>query len=398
VVATAGQGETVAAVVGVSIEDVIEAPLTPDEFRGNPELDLGLSLYQFPSSDMDPLEVAAELNGREVEAAPNYLTAFAPNWKYAPYDDPVEAPEPELASVAIGEVGTPIAVLDTGYAELPASPAALQSTVVPLVLPAVPGGTTVSSVPEVLDGRVAGHGTFIVNVLAQLLPGATIWPVALTPRFDDDDAYDTGVDNGPVSVRDDSTVAFAIDVILATDEVRHINLSGGTYGCTPLSGSVEQYHVPLGLRRVVDLIETRNAGRDEQDRIHLFAASGNDQQRPGGAVFYPAGFASAHDWLHSVASDRASDGTDYSNRGDWVEFQAAGSHMVSYLPETNRPVPTPAPEGWYAWSGTSFATPCLLASAIVDPAILSIAPADPGVGVLLSGDDAIHDCGITRPG
>lgn len=400
-IATSDLADVVAAEIGAEV-DVVETPLAPEEVSAEREPVDRLSLYQFGSeaeAEVDPLDLAAALNGTAQEpgpmkAAPNYLASFSQRWKYAPYDDPAEADPPrDLGALAIGETGLPIAVLDTGYVALENAPAQ-QANVIPLVLQDVPGGVAAAPPPpELLEGRVAGHGTFIVNILAQLLPGATIHAVTLPARLAGDDEYGNSISPG-TSVRDDSTITWAIETLLAANEVRLINLSGGSYGCTSL-GDGEEYYEPLGLRQLMDVIDERNASGEESDQIQVFAASGNDQQRSGGAVFYPAGWGPDYEWLHSVASDPANDGTDYSNRGDWVEFQAAGSHVVSYLPQTTRPPagaaapPESHDEGWYSWSGTSFATPCALAAHAAGTLSLEAAT--------LNGADPFTDCGINAP-
>ena len=375
--------------------------LTPEELAGS-EFDVGLSLYRVdPNTDM--LEAAADLaaSNSELEFSLNYLTAFSPNWKYAPYNEPEgvsnEGLEPPELSTDFA-----VAVLDTGFTDVPGAPAqwapapGATTEVQRISLPSPPA-SQVSASPgeEVLGGRAAGHGTFIVNVLAQILPGAPIYAAGIEPRFDGDDAY-LRDDGTAVSVRDDATLVWALQFLLGQEAVDYINMSFGTYGCASGGDGEPAYAQPLGLRKAIDLIAQRNElnERDETEAraVEVFAASGNDGHRDGDAVFYPAAWAHEFEWLHSVASVPM--GTDdYSNRASWVELEANGNNVVSMLPETVRPDPgstststtTGGPvatvtyaAGWYRWSGTSFATPCALA---VHASGGTVTPASPATTV-----------------
>jgi hypothetical protein len=189
-------------------------------------------------------------------------------------------------------------------------------------------------------------------------------------------------------VRDDSSITAALEALAFEGPYQYLNLSFGTYGCTErLDGVVESdeevpvYMTPLGLRTVLE----NWAGGGE---MQVFAASGNDGLRPTDrAIFYPAGWArddgggDGDGWLYSVASD-PKDGDDYSNRGWWVELQAKGTRVVSYLPDTT----AWGPEDWYAWSGTSFATPCALAA---HAALAAQAPGAPDLEPASMGTDPL---------
>jgi hypothetical protein len=219
----------------------------------------------------------------------------------------------------------------------------------------------------------AGHGTFIVNMLGQLLPGATITPAAIGARWDHDDRLDVPTPGGqPATVRDDSSVTAALVALAGEGPFDYLNLSFGTYGCTEmiepfgdvdaeamaeLLPTIPTYLVPLGLFTVL-----KNWGGGG---AQVFAASGNDANRPNHPeVFFPAAWARLYEWLYSVASDPIefdsdTDDDDYSNRGPWVEHQAKGTRVVSRLPAIPQWGDV---EDWYAWSGTSFAAPCALAA------------------------------------
>ncbi len=307
--------------------------------------DIAADLHLF-GIEMDPLEAAIQLFP-DIAAAPNYIYSFAPVWHYAPYDTPT-SPVAQQQPAVLSTTAADIAVLDTGWAATAGGTAA-----------STPTTSSPAALPEVSDGRAAGHGTFIVNLLGQLLPNATFAASGIEPRYPTDDGYELS-DQSLVNIRDDYTVTRAL-VGTVGSGTEYLNLSFGSYGCTARhTGSadpegMELYYTPIGLRTALEQLEAGNS-------MHVFAASGNDG-RDGSTpeIFYPAGWAS-YGWLHSVASD-PKDGVDYSNRGTWVETQARGSKAVSLLPPTNEWGPT---EHWAAWSGTSFATPCALAKFIQD--------------------------------
>jgi hypothetical protein len=283
-----------------------------------------------------------------------------------------------------------IAVVDTGFdaralAALGEPPS--QAPVLWTRAGGIPGQHATSSDVEVRDGIAAGHGTFIVGILAQLLRDARITAVGVDLRYLSDDDYAAPTDPAlphPASVRDDSTVtAVLADLLDREPDLSHLNLSFGTYGCSgqrdrfaAAGEPVPPFLTPLGLRTVLS-----NMG----GQIQVFAASGNDGHRASDPeVFYPAGWHTDYPtWLHSVASDGL-DGVDYSNRGPWVELQARGSRTVSVLPTTSSWTDV----GWAAWSGTSFATPCALAASIRGDDLVGASPEE------LTGDESFIECGI----
>ena len=312
--ATSDRGTDIAEILEQDPETVVEVPLQPD-IGDAPNL--GVSLYQFANDDLDPLEAAALIAASDdsIDAAPNYMSSFAPNWKYAPYDDPRPEDEPEDGAEdelpSAGGVG--IAVLDTGFVDVANAPAQTTTNVVPIAVPPLPSELTSLSPPEeALVGRSAGHGTFIANILAQLLSDVTIYTAAIAPRFEEDDQFELN-DGTIVSVRDDATLIWTISTLLGQEvPPQYINMSFGSYGCPGSPGDgPDEIYLPLGLRTVVDELAAR---AERGEAIEVFAAAGNDGHREGGPVFYPAGWAPDYEWLHSVASDPIP-GDDYSNRG-----------------------------------------------------------------------------------
>lgn len=326
-----------------------------------------------------PLAAASTLTTAGFEASPNYIFAFAPGWRYAPFDTPKGA---QPTSPPQSDIAATIAVLDTGFADL-SQGGASAADVQPSPSPPPPGALTGGAVQdEVTTGLAAGHGTFIVNQLGQLLPNATYFPTGISPRYTADDGYVPPSGGTPVSIRDDSTVTSALTTSV-DPTVEYLNVSFGSYGCTALKEppegvapeneadywadfdpeGMDPWLTPLGFGVALD--QYGSSG------VEVFAASGNDGNGTSGIpataeIFYPAGWALNHSWLHSVASDPKTSGInplgDYSNRGVWVETQARGSRVVSQLPNTDW-----GDEGWFEWSGTSFAAPCALAQHVIDP-------------------------------
>jgi thermitase len=98
------------------------------------------------------------------------------------------------------------------------------------------------------------------------------------------------------------------------------------------------------------------------DRV-VVAAAGNNGNRT--ARFWPAAFAAAgRPWSGRVAAVAAHDGEqicEWSNAGSWVTLAAPGQDVQStYI--THQEL---FPSGWAQWSGTSFATPRVVAEVAV---------------------------------
>jgi subtilisin family serine protease len=128
------------------------------------------------------------------------------------------------------------------------------------------------------------------------------------------------------------------------DDVDLINLSLGGFSLAN--------EAPIALRGA---LENALAGRD---RI-LVAAAGNDSNADD--PFWPAAFASqGEQWSGQVVAVAAHDGRelcDFSNSGKFVTLSAPGQDMVSTFVNVD-----PFDTGWAVWSGTSFATPYVVAA------------------------------------
>lgn len=159
---------------------------------------------------------------------------------------------------------------------------------------------------------VAGHGTFIAGLIAQVAPDSRIMPIrAFTPDGDSDEF----------------TVSEAIKY--AFDHGANvINLS---------FGSPEDFHV---MREAIDYVQRRSI---------MVAAAGNENssQPPQ----YPANITDA---VIGVAAVNMNDQRAYfSNYGRSVSLTAPGCLLISTYPG----------DKYASWSGTSFATPIVVSEA-----------------------------------
>ncbi len=148
-------------------------------------------------------------------------------------------------------------------------------------------------------------------------------------------------------VLDTQGVATEVDVanaLLALTDVDIVNLSLGGY-------SVDD-QPPVALQSA---LATLLGGRD---RVAVAAAGNNGEpDRP----FWPAAFTLAgQPWSDRVIAVAAHDGqavTAWSNTGAWITLAAPGEDVTSTF--INYPTFT---SGWAQWSGTSFATPYVVAA------------------------------------
>ncbi|MEV0567224.1 S8/S53 family peptidase [Dactylosporangium sp. NPDC050588] len=179
-----------------------------------------------------------------------------------------------------------------------------------------------------LDSDV-GHANFIAGVVAQGTTGAQVRIVKVLDSF---------------GVCTEADLAAAITALTDTD-VLNLSLGGYSIGDLP----------PAALSAA---LRTFLAGGD---RVVVAAAGNNGvADRP----FWPAAFtAGGEAWADRLLAVAAHDGTaicEWSNTGPWVSVAAPGADVVStYI---NHDLFS---SGWAAWSGTSFATPKVVA-AVVD--------------------------------
>lgn len=238
-------------------------------------------------------------------------------------------------------------MLDTGLAQDPPSSARKAGA---LALDQARTDNRVSGDPDLPDQAItlpsgsvpadnyldpaAGHGTFIAGVIEQLAPGCRI----VVRRVID-----------PLGHAFENTVADAIHTVV--DELGTtlrqpliLNLSFGGQAPSP----------PAQLREAV--------ARAVAARIVIVASAGNDGVC---TPQYPAAFPN----VIGVGGLGPDGPAPWTNYGDWVDACAPGTDLVSaFFADFNGGFPavnTWDPDrfsGWAEWTGTSFATPIVVAA------------------------------------
>jgi hypothetical protein len=177
----------------------------------------------------------------------------------------------------------------------------------------------------VLDGDV-GHANFIAGVIVRHARRVELSVLKVLDTF---------------GVCTEAELVAALDRLDPSVQVVNLSLGGFTLDDQP----------PLALQAAMERALTG------VDRVAV-AAAGNNGNRTD--RFWPAAFAAAgHPWSGQVAAVAAHDGRrvcDWSNAGPWVTMAAPGQDVEStYI------VHPEFPSGWAQWSGTSFATPRVVA-------------------------------------
>jgi hypothetical protein len=283
-------------------------------------------LRRLKTRGLDVAAAVRQLRGQLPNAVvgANHVFLSTPYTHGGPYGPPVSAvaPPAKLAPSADGPSSVRVVVMDTGvYVNSP--------------LPAGCYSATAENIETVLDGdnngeldSDVGHANFIAGVVVQSTDAAQIRIVKVLDSF---------------GVCTEADLAAAVSGLTDVD-VLNLSLGGFSVGDQPpaiLAAALSTFLSGTG--RVV------------------VAAAGNDgiQDRP----FWPAAFAaSGSTWAPQVLAVAAHDGNvvcDWSNRGTWVSLVAPGADVVSTF--INHPS---FASGWAAWSGTSFATPKVVAALV----------------------------------
>jgi hypothetical protein len=265
--------------------------------------------------------VHAELPAGAGVVSPNHVFLST-----APYNHggPFGPPVPVAGSVLrppVGHAGlVPVAILDTGLWKDSKLPAGYFSA----------GAVEIEEDTDVdkdgvLDGDV-GHANFIAGVIVRNTHRAELSVLRVLDTF---------------GVCTEAELVAALDRLDPAVRIVNLSLGGFTLDDRP----------PLALQAAMARALTG------VDRVAV-AAAGNNGNRTD--RFWPAAFAATgHPWSARVAAVAAHDGRricDWSNAGSWVTLAAPGQDVEStYI--THPEFPT----GWAQWSGTSFATPRVVA-------------------------------------
>jgi hypothetical protein len=309
--------------------------------------DLGLVRLFGPG--IDPLSDTRQLraDNEEWEVGPNYTFNLGQPWRIGPATDPEPEDDAPLFADGSEPSGAKVGVLDTGMWEAhPGEPAARLGSM-------TDSPHDVEHVDQDNNGRIDwfgnAHGGFIAGIIKRHAPQL---------RLRADRAFET---NLPDAVLDAFSLNTAAQEAINEGGVDVLNLSLGTHD---VNGGLM-----LGLRQAMRQWKKLNP------RLLVVAAAGNQAtDKP----WYPAAFAvdeEFRDWVISVgALEESPDASGsrrapYSNFGEWVLAWAPGEHVSVYpRGKVFRYDPDdPANrkefnQGFARWTGTSFATPCVLAA------------------------------------
>ncbi|HVM52452.1 MAG TPA: S8/S53 family peptidase [Acidimicrobiales bacterium] len=249
-----------------------------------------------------------------------------------PAPPPTRAPRPAPKHAASPRV----AILDTGLAHADLRPAALGGLACDPADHEVPDDDA--------DGWLdpaAGHGTFIAGVIEQLAPGCTFTLRRVLSGHGDGDEL---------------AAAAAIDALAGKVDI--LNLSFGGF-------AMDGMHVlAAAVRRV------------QQAGAVVVASAGNEGTC---RAVYPAAFPG----VVSVGALGPHGPAPFTNHGPWVRACAPGVDLVSSFfsdfdgasPPTGGVDPDRF-ESWAVWSGTSFATPVVVAALAREMACYGLSAAD----------------------
>lgn len=297
----------------------------PDGFdRDAPEV-LGVERYTYDSEADVPSEVdrlGAPLKDekgvlRFPRVTPNIVVGIQLHGDYGPAEPPEPAGQvsrpPRRRFLPLPGHGVKVGVIDTGFSPADAGWFNGQCQGDPEQLPQ-PGGEI---------RREVGHGTFIAGTILQRAPGAEI--VVRTMA-------------GKAGLVTDTALSHAISE-LGEQKLDILNLSLGGYT-----------HEGTGLPATEAAIK---ALRASQPGLVVVAASGNDRVS---LPFYPAAMKTVIA-VGAIASATDHSRAEFSNFGPWVDACAPGVDLHStFVPHAT------FGSGFVKWSGTSFATPSVVAA------------------------------------
>lgn len=272
---------------------------------------------------LDAVRATRQLRGRlspDAVVGPNHVLIATPHEQGGPFGRPAATNAATIDPTAAPDTAIRVVVMDTGvWADSPLPTARYQVSALDYE----------SNVDVDHDNSIdsdVGHANFIAGVVLQGTQQARVQVVKVLDTF----GVTTELD---LAIR-----------IAALSDVDILNLSLGAFTADD--------QPPVLLRAALDTFLSGH------DRV-VVAAAGNDgcPDRP----FWPAAFSrAAVSWADQVIAVAAHDGTAicaWSNTGAWVDVAAPGADVVStYI---NHP---DFSSGWATWSGTSFATPHVVAA------------------------------------
>jgi hypothetical protein len=345
---------------------VVELGKLQASAREGQSIDIGDAQYQLfvLPQDQDPLTVAETLaKSFPDDIAPNYVMATGPGWVFGPGDTPSATTAP---SSTPSTAGPTIGLVDTGNPIWNASPLTAPSTV------------SVDGIPDTFVDGAIGHGTFIASLYSRVFKSWNLVE-AQAPLFGIS-VPGSAVNSGAAT---SATTDFALGATLVNTftkrPVEYLGLSLGTYdpaGNESSSASTPPQNKPITTKFALLQLHKAN------NKMTVIAAAGND----GWAnKFYPAAFSVSPEftagcntkmscWLVAAASSGKTGRADpFSNYGPWVTVVANGENTVGWRPDVTNPNTgaSSGTQGWWTWTGTSFAVPCVIGAVTTGSASIS---------------------------
>ena len=383
------EGQAEAAINALSPYDVQVESVPPSDVLGdttaegegettseevNEILDSQLDLL---STTVDSFDVATLLTELQIQSGPIYAIGQASHWSLKAGTDPISRPDGTLPDPTADPGEGIIAVVDSGIVEDPRGPDWM--TRGEEVLYDDMDAETITD-----DPRVASHGTFVTSIIRQLASEHRVAFASALP-IAQDSIVAREEDPLPPDLQYVSTelhVAAAITRLtqrseLTAGNVAALNLSLGTYPCSPLEDPT--------------LVATMAAMRTwfgAFPESMVFAAGGNE---PYDAPFWPAALSTypldpniQPDWVRGV-------GAVNKDKEQVVWGSTTAAATTSPMPAPPRPWVTNVAPGCdllglrggtasdgatvVAWSGSSFAT--AVSAALVTTGVTPVAPGPP---------------------
>lgn len=351
-----------------------------------------LQLYEYDDESVDPLDVATEITERTGRlATPNYLMVSTQIWKYGSADK--AQPTYTTSSIPVLTTSTgstvpqtnspgTVVVVDTGFDT--------DGLVAPSGSVKNADRYTANVAVDTKGPDEVGHGTFIASRIRGATQPSDV-PVSVVAVG----GLTKLIQLLPDSTEPTLTISdwqFAFAVLYGTQRAVSadpgqtrttvLNLSFGSYGCGKGSSNTAGVVVGDGAFKFTESSVCATAGvrsallalKASGYIDYVTAAAGNDSSS---SAFFPAAFseeacfhtlnvgascqpvretAMQNTWLFAVGTNGSLPGKlPYSNKGSFVNIKAKGTLVAGLLPKTV----TRSLAGYYVWSGTSFAAPCV---------------------------------------